>query len=149
MITKENKMKKFSPKRHIAKTFTWRAVGTMDTILLSWFVSGDLKIGAAIGGAEVFSKLILYFLHERIWYKTNILRKVSSKIRHAIKTVSWRIVGTIDTMMMGWIVSGNPMTGLKIGGLELVTKMGLYYLHERVWYRSNYGLISDTSDKKE
>ncbi len=142
-------MKQFSRKRHIAKTFTWRAVGTMDTILLSWLVSGDLKIGAAIGGAEVFSKLLLYYLHERLWYKTNILKSASSKLRHAIKTVSWRIVGTIDTMMMGWIVSGNPMTGLKIGGLELVTKMGLYYLHERVWYRSNYGLISDTSDQKE
>ena len=142
-------MKQFSRKRHIAKTFTWRAVGTMDTILLSWLVSGDLKIGAAIGGAEVFSKLLLYYLHERLWYKTNILKSVSSKLRHAIKTVSWRIVGTLDTMMMGWIVSGNPMTGLKIGGLELVTKMGLYYLHERVWYRSDYGLISDTSDLKE
>jgi uncharacterized membrane protein len=142
-------MKQFSRKRHIAKTFTWRAVGTMDTILLSWLVSGDLKIGAAIGGAEVFSKLLLYYLHERLWYKTNILKSASSKLRHAIKTVSWRIVGTIDTMMMGWIVSGNPMTGLKIGGLELVTKMGLYYLHERVWYRSNYGLISDTTDQKE
>ncbi len=142
-------MKQFSRKRHIAKTFTWRAVGTMDTILLSWLVSGDLKIGAAIGGAEVFSKLLLYYLHERLWYKTNILKSVSSKLRHAIKTVSWRIVGTIDTMMMGWIVSGNPMTGLKIGGLELVTKMGLYYLHERIWYRSNYGLIIDSTDQKE
>jgi uncharacterized membrane protein len=142
-------MKQFSRKRHIAKTFTWRAVGTMDTILLSWLVSGDLKIGAAIGGAEVFSKLLLYYLHERLWYKTNILKSASSKLRHAIKTVSWRIVGTIDTMMMGWIVSGNPMTGLKIGGLELVTKMGLYYLHERVWYRSDYGLISETADQKD
>jgi uncharacterized membrane protein len=142
-------MKQFSRKRHIAKTFTWRAVGTMDTILLSWLVSGDLKIGAAIGGAEVFSKLLLYYLHERLWYKTNILKSASSKLRHAIKTVSWRIVGTIDTMMMGWIVSGNPMTGLKIGGLELVTKMGLYYLHERVWYRSDYGLISETTDQKD
>jgi uncharacterized membrane protein len=121
----------------------------MDTILLSWLVSGDLKIGAAIGGAEVFSKLLLYYLHERLWYKTNILKSASSKLRHAIKTVSWRIVGTIDTMMMGWIVSGNPMTGLKIGGLELVTKMGLYYLHERVWYRSDYGLISETTDQKD
>ena len=142
-------MKQFSRKRHIAKTFTWRAVGTMDTILLSWLVSGDLKIGAAIGGAEVFSKLLLYYLHERLWYKTNILKSVSSKLRHAIKTVSWRIVGTLDTMMMGLIVSGNPMTGLKIGGLELVTKMGLYYLHERVWYRSDYGLIIETKNQKE
>ncbi len=142
-------MKHFTRKRHIAKTFTWRAVGTADTILLSWLVSGDLKIGAAIGGAEVFSKLLLYYLHERLWYKTSMLQAASSKVRHAIKTISWRIVGTMDTMMMGWIISGNPMTGLKIGGLELVTKMGLYYLHERVWYRSDYGLIIEESESTE
>lgn len=56
-------------KRHIAKTITWRIVGTIDTIILSWFITGELKMGLAIGGVEVVTKMILYFLHERIWYK--------------------------------------------------------------------------------
>lgn len=60
--------------------------------------------------------------------------------RHIAKTITWRIVGTIDTMFLGWIVSGDLKIGLSIGGLELITKMGLYYAHERVWYRSNFGL---------
>lgn len=60
--------------------------------------------------------------------------------RHVAKTITWRIVGTIDTMILGWIVSGNPWTGVKIGGLEVTTKMTLYYLHERVWFRINFGL---------
>ena len=55
--------------------------------------------------------------------------------RHIFKSVSWRIVGTIDTMILGWIVTGNPFTGLKIGLLEVLTKMTLYFLHERVWYK--------------
>lgn len=58
-----------SVKRHIAKTITWRVIGTLDTMLLGWLISGDWKIGAAIGGFEVFTKMILYFIHERIWYK--------------------------------------------------------------------------------
>ncbi len=58
-----------SYKRHIAKTLTWRLVGTIDTMLLGWLVTGDLKIGLAIGGLEVITKMILYFLHERVWYK--------------------------------------------------------------------------------
>ena len=58
-----------SVKRHLAKTITWRIVGTLDTILLGWLISGNWKIGAAIGGFEIFTKMVLYFIHERIWYK--------------------------------------------------------------------------------
>jgi len=55
--------------------------------------------------------------------------------RHALKTITWRIVGTLDTMVLGWLVTGNPVTGAKIGGLEVITKMVLYFFHERAWYR--------------
>jgi adenylylsulfate kinase len=135
------KMKKFSRKRHIAKTLTWRVVGTLDTIVISWIISGNLTIGIAIGGAEVFTKLILYYIHERVWYHTRIFNSKSSRIRHIIKTFTWRLIGTMDTMFMGWLISGDPTVGLKIGGFELVTKMGLYYMHERIWYRTDFGLI--------
>lgn len=60
---------KVSHRRHILKTITWRIVGTMDTILLGWALTGDLKMGFSIGGVEVISKMILYYLHERVWYK--------------------------------------------------------------------------------
>jgi uncharacterized membrane protein len=58
-----------SYKRHILKTISWRVVGTIDTMLLSWFITGSWKIGMAIGGTEVITKMILYFLHERVWYR--------------------------------------------------------------------------------
>jgi uncharacterized membrane protein len=58
-----------SYKRHLLKTITWRIVGTIDTMLLGWFVTGDIKLGLAIGGFEVITKMFLYFLHERVWYK--------------------------------------------------------------------------------
>ncbi len=61
-----------SVKRHIAKTITWRIVGTLDTMLLGWFISGDAMIGVKMGGFEVVTKTILYFIHERIWYKMNL-----------------------------------------------------------------------------
>lgn len=62
--------------------------------------------------------------------------------RHIAKTITWRIVGTVDTMLIGWLISGNPMTGVKIGGLEVITKMILYFAHERVWFKVNYGLTN-------
>ena len=66
--------------------------------------------------------------------------KDSSYKRHLAKTITWRIVGTIDTIVLSCIISGNPFTGLKIGFSEVITKMLLYYLHERTWYKINYGL---------
>jgi uncharacterized membrane protein len=68
------------------------------------------------------------------------LPKSPSVKRHLAKTITWRIVGTFDTIILGWLVSGNPWVGVKIGGLEVTTKMILYYLHERVWFRINFGL---------
>ena len=64
----------------------------------------------------------------------------ASKQRSLLKTISWRIVGTLDTMVLGWVITGSPLVGLKIGGLELVTKFVLYYFHERLWIRNKYGI---------
>ncbi len=59
----------------------------------------------------------------------------NDKLRHILKTVTWRIVGTIDTIILSWLITGNFTLGLKIGGVEVITKMILYYLHERVWFK--------------
>ena len=136
-------MKDKSYVRHLAKTITWRVVGTIDTILLSWFITGDAVTGLQIGLAETVTKLILYFLHERVWFKINLDkegRTLDSRKRHLAKTITWRTIGTIDTMTLAWIITGNPLSGLKIGLAEVLTKMLLYYLHERAWYRLDYGL---------
>ena len=58
-----------SYKRHILKTISWRIIGTLDTIILSSLITGNIKVGISIGGVEVVTKMILYFLHERAWYK--------------------------------------------------------------------------------
>lgn len=132
-----------SHKRHIAKSITWRLVGTLDTIVLSWIISGDPFVGLQIGMAEVVTKMFLYYLHERAWFKINLSKDgkiLESRKRHIAKTFTWRLVGTMDTMIIAWIISGNPLTGLKIGFAEVVTKMLLYYFHERIWYKINFGL---------
>ncbi len=62
-------MKKVLAKRHIAKTLTWRIIATLDTILIAYLLTGSIKIGLSIGGIEVVTKMVIYFIHERIWYK--------------------------------------------------------------------------------
>lgn len=61
--------------RHLAKTITWRIVGTIDTMILGWILTGDLKLGLAIGGTEVITKMVLYFIHERVWFNYLKIKK--------------------------------------------------------------------------
>lgn len=132
-----------SHKRHLFKAITWRVVGTIDTILLAWIISGNPISGLKIGFAEVITKLALYYFHERLWFKINIssegILRESYK-RHLAKTFTWRAIGTLDTMLISWFITGNPILGLQIGFSELLTKMILYYFHERAWYKINFGL---------
>ena len=69
--------------------------------------------------------------------------------RHIAKTISWRLIGTIDTIFLGWLVTGTLSFGLAIGGIELLTKSILYYAHERFWYKYiNYGIDNNTPHQK-
>ncbi|MGB5459736.1 MAG: DUF2061 domain-containing protein [Eudoraea sp.] len=55
------------PKRSIAKSISWRAIGTLDTIIISWIITGKLSLAFSIGLVELVTKMVLYFLHERLW----------------------------------------------------------------------------------
>lgn len=127
-------------KRHLLKTITWRIVGTLDTITIGYFISGSIEDGLQIGFAELFTKMLLYYLHERVWYKLRIFKEGVSKVRHVLKTITWRLIGTLDTIILSWWITGDASVGLAIGGIEVVSKLILYYLHERAWYRTNYGI---------
>ena len=124
-------------KRHIAKSFSWRLIGTLDTLVFSWLITGDLSEGLSISGITTLTKLVWYYMHERLWYNSLI---TDSNKRHILKTFSWRGIGTVDTIFFGWLITGNPLTGLKIGVIETLSKMLLYYGHEKLWYRIDYGL---------
>ena len=54
-------------RRSLVKAISWRTIGTLDTITIAYFLTGQFKIAISIGGIEIFTKMILYFFHERIW----------------------------------------------------------------------------------
>jgi uncharacterized membrane protein len=58
--------------RSLAKATSWRLTGTLDTIAISWVITGRLTIAVSIGGVEVFTKMLLYYLHERAWNRINL-----------------------------------------------------------------------------
>ena len=55
--------------RHILKTISYRLVGTITTVLVAYYVSGSFEVSSMLGLGEIVLKPIIYFLHERIWYK--------------------------------------------------------------------------------
>ncbi|WP_324172900.1 DUF2061 domain-containing protein [Sulfurimonas sp.] len=66
--------------------------------------------------------------------------------RSIVKTISWRALGTMDTMIISYFITGNLKMAASIGAIELFTKMGLYYFHERAWSKSSFGIVKTTSD---
>jgi uncharacterized membrane protein len=57
------------PMRSIAKAFSWRVVGTLDTLVVSYIISGEIVLAASIASVDFLTKLGLYFFHERAWNK--------------------------------------------------------------------------------
>lgn len=149
--------RKESHLRSLLKGTTWRLVGTIDTLVISWFVISEGQTAGAIALWDTSFKFLLYYLHERLWqniplkavrsyylfrswakrlvpsdYRSSVVSK-ESHIRSIIKGISWRIVGTATTILVAYLLTGNTSTALKIGSIEVITKLLLYYLHERAW----------------
>ncbi|NBB88168.1 MAG: DUF2061 domain-containing protein [Bacteroidetes bacterium] len=56
-----------------------------------------------------------------------------SHLRSLLKGVSWRVLGTLDTMVISYFITGNLTFAVSIGSIEVITKLVLYYFHERIW----------------
>lgn len=128
--------------RSFLKGISWRIIGTIDTMMISYIYTGDPLAALKIGMTEVLTKIVLYYVHERIYFRT-FGDKVSQRKISFVKGITWRFVGTIDTILIAWIYTGNPLTGIKIGATEFLTKLILYYIHERVWNRVKIGTIEE------
>lgn len=58
-----------SYKRHLAKTISYRILGTTQTVLISYILTNNISISATFGILELTLKPILYYVHERLWYR--------------------------------------------------------------------------------
>lgn len=136
---------KDSHTRSVLKGFSWRTVGTLDTFLIATFVTGyEFSQAGLIAIAEIFTKIFFFYLHERVW--SLLARKHSESHYGSVgKAISWRFIGTLDTIILSSLITGSINMGMSIGGIELVTKIVLYYLHERAWNMIPYGRVPQES----
>ena len=63
-------------------------------------------------------------------------------VRSLAKAVSWRVTGTIDTFLISWAITGEALLASGIALTEIMTKVGLFWAHERVWNRVKWGKTS-------
>lgn len=66
--------------------------------------------------------------------------------RSVVKAVSWRTVGTLDTMIVSYFITGNLIMAASIGSIEVITKMILYYFHERAWNKLSFGRVKQVEN---
>lgn len=70
-----------------------------------------------------------------------VSRMADKHYRSLIKAVSWRLTGSVDTLIISFLITGKLKWALTISGVELFTKVGLYYVHERVWEKLSFGRV--------
>lgn len=133
------------PVRSFAKGLSWRIFATMDTFTLAWLILGDVALAVPIALTEVATKVFLYFIHERLWNRFQWGRKENgpTHLRSVMKGVSWRFFGSIDTVLISLFYSGHLLGAFKIGFSEVLTKIALFYLHERIWALVRWGRVRD------
>lgn len=135
-----------SRKRHIVKTITWRIIATATTFTLTMiFFREDpnaTEKASWVAFIETVLKMALYYYHERIWFKFKTTLR--SSVRHILKTITWRFTASLTTFLIAsFIFREDPNAMEKATGIalvEVVLKMLFYYLHERAWHLSSFGL---------
>ena len=81
--------------------------------------------------------ILEHILDKKRQYKEDQLSE--TPYRSIAKSISWRILGTLDTFFISWIVTGKTSVAFSIGSIELITKMLLYFFHERLWNSIKWG----------
>jgi uncharacterized membrane protein len=125
--------------RSLAKAVSWRFVGSMDTFVISFLLTGNLVWAGSIASAETLTKIGLFYLHERVWRRVRWGRDDRHHLRAVLKGASWRCVGTADTFMLSWLITRHLAPAASIASVETFTKIALFYLHEQAWARLSWG----------
>ena len=77
-----------------------------------------------------------------------IIKGVESHPRSFVKAVTWRMMGSIDTFVLSYLFTRNVKAAGAIASTEIITKIGLYYVHERLWSLSDWGHRRERGDRE-
>lgn len=116
----------------MVKTISWRIIASVLTTAIIYALSRDIVAAVSIVGAEFFTKMAFYWGHEKVWSLIDKPQK-GSKLRSLIKTGTWRVVASIDTLILVLLVTKEPIWAGSAALIESIAKTIGYYFHERAW----------------
>ncbi len=61
------------------------------------------------------------------------MRRTDAHYRSVVKAITWRFLATTTTMLIVYLFTGKLVLTLSVGAVEVVLKLLIYYIHERVW----------------
>lgn len=73
---------------------------------------------------------------------------MEKRVRSVAKTMSWRIVATSTTILLVFLFTRDFVISASVGSLEVLAKIVIYYVHERIWNMSDFGKVHYTREKE-
>lgn len=132
--------------RSFLKAFTWRIIGTLSLMAVTYFFTRQLHLSAALGAIDVFSNIILYVIHERVWEAVSWGRSFWDNLsfadtyqRSIAKTISWRILASSYLILVAYLLTGKVFVSVSISLTDFVLNLIEYYIHERGWNKIKLG----------
>lgn len=83
--------------------------------------------------------MITNLIYSRLKKQKSLSKTGELHSRSFVKALSWRFIGTLDTIVISWVITGKMILAFSIGAFELMTKTILYYFHERIWNSIKWG----------
>ena len=141
---------KVTKNRSLIKSISYRVIGFVNTFLISFLVINDginektIKYSLYLALLVLIIKAITYYLHERLWniFDFGRLNKTVIKMRSFFKALTWRIVASTITLISAILITSNLDWTKSIVIYEFINGILIYYVHERIWNRLNWGRIN-------
>ena len=141
---------KVTKNRSLIKSISYRVIGFVNTFLISFLVINDgvnektIKYSLYLALLVLIIKAITYYLHERFWniFDFGRLNKTASKMRSILKALTWRIAASTITLISAILITSNLEWTKSIVIYEFINGILIYYVHERIWNRLNWGRIN-------
>ena len=147
-IKYKNKRQGETNRRSLVKSITWRILATLDTLIISYILTGNIGVSVSLGVLEIIAKMFFYYVHERGWnavkwgrnnLKTSANTNSDLKIRSTTKAVTWSVLGAVITIAIAYLLKIPIKTSILIGVIEIFTRFIIYFFHERVWNKVSWG----------
>lgn len=74
---------------------------------------------------------------------------LKKRVRYIFKTITYKTLSIIITILAGWILTGDYIIGLSLGMVEITVKLFIYYLHEEIWGKIDFGKKTKKNKKSK